>query len=477
MTEKSSACGATDTPDAFCDNPELWKRIEAGLKISGPLHKVAEAIIADLQAVAAKPEAVPRGFNAYASILYHLTECLRSAVATSSPAVAFIEHHKGGDNLTWDPIHHPGRPATPLYSSPPHSVSPLATAEPKALCKCPCGVEWDSVMFAYDGPHCALDDGARFKNAAPQVASAAMPAPTPGTPRPGQGTEPDGAALSGGSNPPTDGWIEWRGGHCPGDPDAMIEYRCRDGLVAKGIARTLDWDHDEDYCSGDIVAYRVPTSATGTAQELAWLVETANQGCGALYWHGEPGTKQWVSDASKAARFPTREAASWAITVNQFYDTDVCGYQRPEPVEHCFIHVAPPPPAVTGNAPPALAGTEQAGGAAPHRVSTVAVGNPKIKHLRDHLSKYWASDAPVIHDVRAGELIAMCDALLRSASAINPSPNTLWMVYYEDAAVKPEIFFGEGAEAGARARYKVALDNWSCHLLVRVPTATDSNHR
>lgn len=53
-------------------------------------------------------------------------------------------------------------------------------------------------------------------------------------------------------------------------------------------------------------------------------------------------------------------------------------------------------------------------------------------------------------------------------------PNSLWMVYYEDASVAPEIFFGEGAEQAARARYAQAKVSWSCHLLSRWPDSTAS---
>lgn len=49
-------------------------------------------------------------------------------------------------------------------------------------------------------------------------------------------------------------------------------------------------------------------------------------------------------------------------------------------------------------------------------------------------------------------------------------PNSLWVVWYEDAQMKPEVFFGEGAEAAARERFRVAEDNWSCHLLARICT-------
>ena len=36
----------------------------------------------------------------------------------SSEPVAWIEHHKGGDNLRWEPIDHPYAKATPLYRTP-----------------------------------------------------------------------------------------------------------------------------------------------------------------------------------------------------------------------------------------------------------------------------------------------------------------------------------------------------------------------
>lgn len=33
-------------------------------------------------------------------------------------AQAWIEHHKGGDNLNWEQWDHPNKPATPLYKLP-----------------------------------------------------------------------------------------------------------------------------------------------------------------------------------------------------------------------------------------------------------------------------------------------------------------------------------------------------------------------
>ena len=43
----------------------------------------------------------------------------RAALAEpESQPVAWIEHHKGGDNLNWEPVNHPYAKATPLYAQP-----------------------------------------------------------------------------------------------------------------------------------------------------------------------------------------------------------------------------------------------------------------------------------------------------------------------------------------------------------------------
>ena len=82
---------------------------------------------------------------------------------------------------------------------------------------------------------------------------------------------------------------------------------------------------------------------------------------------------------------------------------------------------------------------------------------------------------------RMRQLLGRAAAALRApknaAEAARPSPaaqerthpNGLWMVYFEDASIKPELFFGEGAEQAARTHYQSAKDAWSCHLLSRVP--------
>jgi hypothetical protein len=41
--------------------------------------------------------------------------------------VAYIEHHKGGDNLVWDD---PGGKRSPLYTTPPNVATPLAAPAP-----------------------------------------------------------------------------------------------------------------------------------------------------------------------------------------------------------------------------------------------------------------------------------------------------------------------------------------------------------
>jgi hypothetical protein len=45
-------------------------------------------------------------------------------------------------------------------------------AKLKAEDRCPCGTIWTRVMFAYDGPHCGLDDGKRFLDTNRQEAEA-----------------------------------------------------------------------------------------------------------------------------------------------------------------------------------------------------------------------------------------------------------------------------------------------------------------
>jgi len=56
------------------------------LKIGGPLHKVADAVIADMMAVAANPAAMPRGVNAIALLVYHLRQVEQASPSASGGA-------------------------------------------------------------------------------------------------------------------------------------------------------------------------------------------------------------------------------------------------------------------------------------------------------------------------------------------------------------------------------------------------------
>ena len=51
-----------------------------------------------------------------------------------------------------------------------------------------------------------------------------------------------------------DGWIEWKGGECPVEDDAVIDIRFRDGNEERGVHADWDWEHSG---GGDIIAYRL----------------------------------------------------------------------------------------------------------------------------------------------------------------------------------------------------------------------------
>ena len=52
--------------------------------------------------------------------------------AEANEPVAYIEHHKAGDNLVWD---NPGGKHTPLYTSPPAQRKPLTDEEIQTIAK------------------------------------------------------------------------------------------------------------------------------------------------------------------------------------------------------------------------------------------------------------------------------------------------------------------------------------------------------
>ena len=43
-----------------------------------------------------------------------------------------------------------------------------------------------------------------------------------------------------------------------------------------------------------------------------------------------------------------------------------------------------------------------------------------------------------------------------------------WLIYFDDANRKPELFTGEGAEQAAHRRYDALLTNWNCHLFQKI---------
>lgn len=56
-------------------------------------------------------------------------------------------------------------------------------------------------------------------------------------------------------------WIEWNGGSCPVDQDAMVEIKRRDGGTYAAHGQYFRWDHDSMHRYFDIIAYRVvPTN-------------------------------------------------------------------------------------------------------------------------------------------------------------------------------------------------------------------------
>ena len=65
------------------------------------------------------------------AVVHHMLRSAGRATASNSDCgepVAWIEHHKAGDNLGWEPVNHPYAKATPLYASPPSAVMRDAAA-------------------------------------------------------------------------------------------------------------------------------------------------------------------------------------------------------------------------------------------------------------------------------------------------------------------------------------------------------------
>lgn len=50
----------------------------------------------------------------------------------------------------------------------------------------------------------------------------------------------------------------------------------------------------------------------------------------------------------------------------------------------------------------------------------------------------------------------------------------VFVIFFDDTEVRPEVFMGAGAEDAARYRHKELLLRWNCHLLTTVPTISIS---
>lgn len=50
-------------------------------------------------------------------------------------------------------------------------------------------------------------------------------------------------------------WVEWKGGECPVEKGAIVDYKLRDGYESSVTANSLFWEHR--HIGNDIVAYRI----------------------------------------------------------------------------------------------------------------------------------------------------------------------------------------------------------------------------
>ena len=93
-----------------------------------------------------------------------------------------------------------------------------------------------------------------------------------------------------------DGWIDWHGGKCPVDSDAIVEVKYRKHNSYRynnDRAGDFDWSHDD--IDGDIIAYRLqkPTKSEQVRDDAAEnddeadLNECIGQGVDTPEWNGE----------------------------------------------------------------------------------------------------------------------------------------------------------------------------------------------
>ena len=57
-------------------------------------------------------------------------------------------------------------------------------------------------------------------------------------------------------------WIEWSGGDCPVEDDALVETKGRNGDIDTNVASFWCWDHAPYWPESDIIAYRIVAPST-----------------------------------------------------------------------------------------------------------------------------------------------------------------------------------------------------------------------
>jgi hypothetical protein len=76
-----------------------------------------EAMKQALEALEVVPIPLAKGRRALEAAMDTLRQAIEQA--EKQEPVAYIEHHKGGDNLRWEEVNHEYAKATPLYTAPP----------------------------------------------------------------------------------------------------------------------------------------------------------------------------------------------------------------------------------------------------------------------------------------------------------------------------------------------------------------------
>lgn len=88
--------------------------------------------------------------------------------------------------------------------------------------------------------------------------------------------------------PDADGWIEWKGGECPVEDGALIDYKMRNGReVTYGLAAGgRDWGNIG--FGSDIIAYRIHKPKLSSVSIPASTIAAATTTCDELKWRETP---------------------------------------------------------------------------------------------------------------------------------------------------------------------------------------------